>query len=88
VVLTGFGGTLALGGGLLLSFAALLRSTEPARTSSDTSIGVVGGVTLAMGAGMLVGGILLVSKGITRVELVKPTSGRPGVYFANGALRF
>jgi len=91
VLLTTFGGTFALSGTML--FGLSFMSTKPTATNPDpdqstgemrTAGLIIGGI----GTGMLVGGILLVAGGRTRVELLKTDRGETALAWDRGAFRF
>jgi hypothetical protein len=87
----GFGTFTVLGGGMFVLMGSVSGgSSEPREPDELDPVALqrAGAVTAAVGAGMLVGGIVLLSGGTTRVELVKASGPRTGVYLEGGALRF
>ncbi|MDC3988117.1 hypothetical protein [Polyangium jinanense] len=93
----GFLGTV-LGGFFVLSGVAIAGMSytidttptpevpDPARQIN--TVRTIGLVTLGIGAAGFIGGIMLLSEGRTRVELVKAQKGNTGVVVENGILRF
>jgi hypothetical protein len=90
VVLLGLGTFSVLGGGMFALMSTLGDSEGPREPDELDPVALQRAslVAAAVGAGLVVGGIVLVSGGTTRVELVKAKGPRTGVYLEGGALRF
>ena len=96
LMLTALGGGTLLGGALLLGVASLFSSVDTTGGSSfnTKSYYVAGGVMIGVGAGALAGGIVLLIKSRTRVQINGETlselrlgRGRP-LYVSAQGLRF
>ncbi|MDI1444032.1 hypothetical protein [Polyangium sp. 6x1] len=92
ILLTTLGVVLGLGGTMFTAASFTMDTTptpeNPNPAQDVRAVRTIGLVTLAMGAGSLVGGIMLLSEGRTRIELVKGQRGSTGVVLENGILRF
>jgi hypothetical protein len=97
LMLTALGGGTLVGGTTLLGISALFSSlsTDSSLGNTTKSYNIAGGVMLGIGAAALAGGIVLLVKSRTRVQingetvarLPLPSGGRPLYVSANG-LRF
>ncbi len=92
VVLAALGGTLTLGGGMFTAFSFLI---DPEKTAENPNpegelrtVRTFGLVLLGMGVASLVGGIVFLSEGRTRIELVPARGRSTGVVLDKGVLRF
>ncbi|HRI51365.1 MAG TPA: hypothetical protein PLW65_14390 [Pseudomonadota bacterium] len=97
LMLTALGGGTLIGGATLLGISALFSSL-----SSDSSLGnasksynIAGGVMLGVGAAALAGGIVLLVKSRTRVQIngqtvarLRPSSGGRPLYVSANGLHF
>jgi len=92
VILVALGGVMGLGGAMFTG-ASFAIDPEPTMENPNPQedmrvVRTFGLVTLGLGAAGLIGGILLLSEGHTRIEIVKPTAGNTGVVLDKGVLRF
>ncbi|MDI1475467.1 hypothetical protein [Polyangium sp. y55x31] len=89
---TVLGGFFAVSGAAITGMSYTIDTTPtpevPDPVRQIRTVRTIGLVTLGIGAAGFVGGLMLLSEGRTRIELVKAQNGSTGVVLENGILRF